>query len=131
MSPIVISLYSNGELRLCVDFRCLNDAIWVDVYPLPNLQELTSTVNNATVLSTIDLTSAYHQIELDVNSKHCTAFMTPEGAYQYKRMPFGLASASAIFQSVLSRIVQGLPGTKVFQEDILVHEETSLSMMSD
>ena len=126
VSPIVISLKSNRELRLCVDLRSLNDAIWVDVYPLPNLQELTSTISDATVFSTIDLTSAYHQIELDVNSKHCTAFITPEGAFQYKRMPFGLASASAVFQRVMSKVIQGVPGTRVFQDDILIHGKDKL-----
>ena len=121
VSPIVISLKFNGELRLCVDLRCLNEAIWVDTYPLPNLQELTSTIENATVFSTIDLTSAYHQIELDPESKHYTAFITPEGAYQYKRMPFGLASASAVFQRVMAATIRDIPGAKVFQDDILVY----------
>lgn len=84
----MISLKSGWDLRLRLDLRCFNEAIWVDTFPLPILRELMSSVGDATIFSTIDLNSAYHQIEVDGESKHCKGFITREGTLQYKRMIF-------------------------------------------
>lgn len=87
------------KLRVCVDLRALNSNIVVDCHPLPNINKVVSMFEGAQIFSTLDLHSAYHQIELMDESKKYTAFITPFGLYQYTRMPFGPASAASAFQS--------------------------------
>lgn len=120
VSPLVVVRKSSGKVRVCIDLRELNKCIIPERHPLPNIQELLSTMGSARVFSTLDLTSAYHQIRLHEDSRHLTAFITPEGLYQYKRMPFGLISAASVFQKTMHHIFDGDEGIIFFQDDILI-----------
>ena len=124
-SPIVVKRKSNGEIRLCVDLRSLNKVIWVDGHPPPRINNLISLLHGATVFSKLDMRSAYHQVVLDASSRHLTAFVTPDGVFQYCRMSFGLASAAAVFQRVIEEVLHGLEGISVYQDDVLVFGESS------
>ncbi|KAJ1213856.1 hypothetical protein NDU88_001486 [Pleurodeles waltl] len=122
LAPVVLAPKDNGKrIRMCVDLRDLNKNIWLDRQPLPNITEELSCLGGSKVSSVLDLSSAYHQIVLHPESRHLTSFVTPLGAYQFLRMPFGLASAAACFQRVMKRILGDIVGTLCFQDDILVH----------
>lgn len=101
LAPVVLACKPDKSLRMCVDLRDLNANIWIDRQPLPNINEMLSTLEGAKYFSSFDILSAYHQVELSRDSRHLTSFVTPEGALRYKRMPFGLASASAVFQRLM------------------------------
>ena len=120
LSPIVAARKANGSLRLCVDLRGLNKCVVVDKYPLPNITDMLTLLDGATVFSNIDLMKAYHQIRLSEESKNLTAFITPFGTYRYMRLPFGLISAASVFQRALEKVLDGINGVKVYQDDILV-----------
>ncbi|XP_069055957.1 arylsulfatase G isoform X1 [Pleurodeles waltl] len=120
VSPLVVVRRSNGKVRLCVDLRELNKNILIDQYPLPRINEMFSATKNMCWFSTIDLKSAYHQVPLHQDSRKYTTFITPFGCYQYTRVPFGLASAAAMFQRSMSNIFSGISGVMFFQDDILV-----------
>ncbi|KAJ1211759.1 hypothetical protein NDU88_007115, partial [Pleurodeles waltl] len=125
LAPIVVAKKSNGkDIRLCVDLRDLNRNIWVERYPLPRIHEVLSTMGKAAYFSVLDLSNAYHQIELHPDSKWLTAFTTPFGSFMFNRMPFGLASAAAVFQKVIQNILGDLPNTLCFQDDVLVYGVT-------
>lgn len=109
-SPIVLVRKKSGALRMCVDYRKLNQKTKRDQYPLPRIEESLEALRGAKYFSTIDLASAYNQVEVAPQDRHKTAFTTPMGLYEYNRMPFGLQNAPATFQ----RLMQG-----VFQDDIL------------
>ena len=64
VSPIVVAHKSDGRVRLCIDLRDVNSKITVERYPMPNIHEKLSTLERAKVFTTIDLSSAYHQISL-------------------------------------------------------------------
>ncbi|KAJ1216559.1 hypothetical protein NDU88_004160 [Pleurodeles waltl] len=74
--------------------------------------------------TTIDLTSAYHEVVLHRESRRLTAFVTPFGCYQFTRVPFGLASAAAMFQRLMFKLFQELQDVMFFQDDILVMGKT-------
>lgn len=120
VSPIVVARRSNGKIRLCVDSRHLNSNIVVDKFPLPKINEMVTCLNNAKWFSTVDLSSAYHQIPLSPESMKLTSFITPFGCFQFKRMPFGLASAAAVFQRLMFQLFSKEHGVTFFQDDILV-----------
>ncbi|UYV66882.1 K02A2.6-like [Cordylochernes scorpioides] len=63
---------------------------------------------------------AYLQLELDENSKEMAVINTHKGLYRYNRLPFGIASAPAIWQQIIEQILSGIPGTLVYLDDILI-----------
>ena len=84
--------------RIVIDFRKLNEQTDLDAYPLPNIDEILDHLGNAKFFSALDLSSGFHQIPMNKDSKKYTAFSTPQGHFHYNRMPFGLKNAPATFQ---------------------------------
>ncbi|KAJ1126815.1 hypothetical protein NDU88_005221 [Pleurodeles waltl] len=120
LSPIVVTRKRSGEMRLCVDLRSLNKEIWVDSFPLPRINYLLEKLSGAVWFSKIDLALGYHQVVLEEDSRHYTAFNMPFGTFQFCRMPFGLASAASVFQCVMSQLLREVEGVLVFQDDVLI-----------
>ena len=73
---------------------------------------------------TLDLFHAYLQLELEEESQELMTINTHKGLYRYKRLPFGVASAPAIFQRTMEATLQGLPMVSVYLDDILVSGKT-------
>jgi hypothetical protein len=94
-SPVVLVRKKNGEHRFCVDYRRLNSATKKDVYPLPRMDEALDRLGGARFFSTIYLASGYWQVGVDPASREKTAFVTPDGLFEFHRMPFGLCNAPA------------------------------------
>ena len=103
----------------------VNRQIVADWHPLPQIQELFAKLDGATFFPTIDLKAAYHQIELTSESSHITTLISPERAFRYTRMPFGLASAASVFQKLMFCLFGGIEGVVAFQDDILVYTDTA------
>ena len=124
-SPIVLVRKKNGALRMCVDYRLLNAKVKPDAYPLPRIDESLDILGGAKYFSTIDLASAYNQVEVAPADRHKTAFTTPFGLYEYNRMPFGLGNAPATFQRVMQTIFRDelLEMLIVYLDDIIVFSQ--------
>ena len=84
MSPVVPILKSTGDLRLCVDMKGVNEPIVRERFSLPVLEEILPLLKDCKFFSTLDLESAYHQIELDEKSRPITTFVTSSGLYRFK-----------------------------------------------
>lgn len=129
VSPIVVARRANGKISLCIDLRYLNKNIIVAHFPLPRIPEMLASVvggGGSKMFSTIDLSAAYHHIELHENSKDLTAFITPFGCCRFNRLPFGLASAAAIFQRVMQDLLCKCKNAICFQDDVLLFGNTEL-----
>lgn len=125
-SPIVLVKKANGSNRLCLDSRQLNKVTKRDTYPLPRVSAIIDNLRNARFLSTIDLKSAFWQIELEEASKEKTAFAVPgRGLFHFKVMPFGLINASQSQQRLMDILFHVLEG-KVWSylDDIVVCSNT-------
>lgn len=92
----------------------------MDRFPLPNIEEMVSTLEGACYFSTLDLASAYHQVPLSESSQDLTVFITPMGAYKFLRMLFGLVSAASVFQRIMNDVIKGIPGVRCYQDDVLI-----------
>lgn len=125
-SPIVLVQKKSGDKRLCVDYRALNRRTKRDHYPLPRIEDLLDQLSGQSLFTTLDLASGYHQIAIAEASKEKTAFVTPEGQYEYNRMPFGLANAPAVFQRVIHKILNKtkVPFVIIYMDDILIPSRT-------
>ncbi|KAJ1203585.1 hypothetical protein NDU88_007370 [Pleurodeles waltl] len=82
LAPIVVAKKPNNEIRLCADLRALNRKVILNRFPLPNTDEMVSTIGGAKYFTTLDLASANHQVALDKTSQELTAFITPIGQFK-------------------------------------------------
>jgi hypothetical protein len=94
---LLIVAKPGGGLRVCVDYRQLNDVTIKDRHPIPFFRETLSQLNGAKIFSKFDVIYAFHRIRIKPGSEWLTAFSTRKGTYQYKVMPFGLCNAPATF----------------------------------
>ncbi len=120
VSPIVVVQKYTGGIRMCVDLRGPNKAVIVDSYPLPHMEEMMTLLQGATVFSTIDLESAYHQVPLHKDSRDLTAFITHKGLFRFCRVPYGLASVLSAFQKMMVIILKWLLNVANYLDDIIV-----------
>ena len=105
----------------------INQALNVEQYPLPKPDELFSTLAKGKIFSKLDLSQAYLQLRLDERSMQYVTINTHKGLYSFTRLPFGVASAPAIFQRTMDKILQGLPNVICYIDDILVSGEDEAS----
>lgn len=120
VSPIVAARKKDGSIRICVDLREANKAVVVDSFPLPHTEELLHALNGARYFSKLDLASAYYQVLLHPDSRDITAFITHDGLFRFKRVCFGLASAPAAFQQLMTSILQGCKGVLCYLDDVII-----------
>ena len=124
-TPIVAVPKKDGRVRLCGDYKVtVNPMLNVDQYPLPRPTDLFATLAGGKYFSMLDLSHAYNQIQLDDDSKEFLTINTHRGLYRYTRLPFGVASAPALFQKFMDIILQGLDGVICYLDDILVMGKT-------
>ncbi|CAM8902639.1 unnamed protein product [Rhodiola kirilowii] len=83
----------NGQLRVCVDFRDLNEACLKDDFPLPVTELMIDATTGHEALSFMDCTAGYNQIHMAPEGQNATAFRTPKGIFCYKVIPFGVKNA--------------------------------------
>lgn len=102
----------------------LNTNLKIYKYPIPRVQDLLSTLNGGIMFSTIDLSRACQQVELEKNSQLLTTISTHKGLYAYKRLCFGVASAPGLFQRRMEQILAGIDGVVSFVDDILISGST-------
>lgn len=112
--------------RCVLDFRKLNEITVPDSYPLPLINEILDQLGNAKYFTTLDLFSGFHQIFLDEGDAHKTTFNTPNGHFEFKRLPFGLCNAPRTFQRLMDIVLSGLIGTScyVYLDDTVIYAAT-------
>nr|XP_033811906.1 uncharacterized protein LOC117365533 [Geotrypetes seraphini] len=124
-SPIVIVPKADGTPRFCIDFRQVNEVSQFDAFPMPRVEELLDRLGSAQFLTTIDLTKGYWQIPLTESAKPKTAFSTPRGLFQFRRMPFGLHGAAATCQRLVREVLRDHHGyADAYIDDIVIHSGT-------
>ena len=126
-APVVIVRKKDGSLRLCVDYRMLNEKTRKDAYPLPRIEEALDSLKGAKLFSSIDLAQGYHQVAIDEADIPKTAFRAGTGGlFEYLRMPFGLSNAPATFQRLMEAVMGDLnySALLLYLDDILVFSKT-------
>ena len=116
----------------CGDYKVtVNPSLEVDQYPLPKPDDLFTTLAGGKRFTKIDLTQAYQQMALDDRSRELVTINTHKELYRYTRLPFGVASAPAIFQKTMDTVLQGLPKVICYLDDILVTGSTEEEHLSN
>ena len=120
-APVVPVLKPDGHIRLCGDYKiAINPVLDIDKYPLPTPEDLFATLAGGQKFSKLDLSHAYQQVLLEEGSRKYVTINTHKGLYHYNRLPFGVASAPAVFQQLMEQILQGLQGVACYLDDVLI-----------
>ena len=122
-SPVVMVKKKDGTWRFCVDYRKLNDTTRKDSYPLPHIEDTFDALAGSHYFCALDLASGYWQVEMAEEDKPKTAFVTKQGLYQFKVMPFGLCNAPATFERLMEMVLKGYLWKRcmVYIDDVVVY----------
>ena len=123
----------NGQIRVCVDFRDLNNACPKDDFPLPLTEIMVDATTGHEALSFMDGSSGYNQIRMAPRDEELTAFRTPKGIYCYKVMPFGLKNAGATYQRAMQRIFDDMlhKNVECYVDDLVVKSKQRVGHIVD
>ncbi|KAG6465497.1 hypothetical protein O3G_MSEX015187 [Manduca sexta] len=121
-SPVLLVDKSSGEKRMCIDYRSLNKITVKEKYPMPIVEDLLDKLRGCKYYTSLDLKSGYYQIKVKENSIAKTAFITPDGHYEFKRMPFGLCNGPSVFQRLMNTVLGKLRFDRVicYMDDLLI-----------
>ena len=122
LANVVLVKKANGKWRLCIDFTDINKACPKDSFPLPRIDLIVDAIAGHELLSFMDAFSGYNQISMDPDDQEKTLFVTAQGTYCYRVMPFGLKNAGATYQRLVNRMFQKQIGTtmELYIDDMLV-----------
>ncbi|GJV37842.1 reverse transcriptase domain-containing protein [Tanacetum coccineum] len=125
-APVLFVKKKDGSLRMCIDYRELNKLTVKNRYPLLRIDDLFNQLLGSCHFSKIELWSGYHQLRVQEDDIHKTAFRTRYGHFEFTVMPFGLTSAPAVFMDLMNRVCKPYLDKFiiVFIDDILIYSKT-------
>ena len=106
----LVPIPKQDRVRLCADYRItVNPQLEPVKHPLRTPEELFASIQGKR-FAKLDCKSAYQQCELTEESKDLTTVTSQRGAYRMNRLPYGIATCGALFQSVIDQVLDGLEG---------------------
>ena len=133
LANVVMVKKTNRKWRMCVDFTDLNKACPKDSYPLPRVDVLVNSTARHQLLSFMDAFSGYNQIRMHEDDQEKTSFVTSQGLFCYRVMPFGLKNAGATYQRLMNKMFasQIERNVQVYVDDMLVKSRREEDHLKD
>ena len=110
----------DGNMRVTVDLRGLNRALLNPHLPISRLEDIMPIFNGKSVYSKLDLKTAFHQLELDQESRPLTVFRAGDRLMHYKRLAMGMLPASGELNQRLRPVLARIPNATIIQDDIVI-----------
>ncbi|GFW30396.1 retrovirus-related Pol polyprotein from transposon 17.6 [Trichonephila clavipes] len=98
----------DGSSRMCIDYRKLNQKLVKDKFPLPIIENVLDTLQEAKVYSTLDLRNGFFHVDVDEDCRKYTSFIVPDGQFEFNKVPFRLSTSPGVFQRYVSSIFRDL-----------------------
>ena len=109
---------------MCTDYRKLNAITQTDSCPMPRIDACIDKIGNSKYITMFDLLKGFWQIPLTDRWKECSAYVTPNGLYQYKVMSFRMKNSPATFQRLINMIINGLENRDAYIDDVIIYNDT-------
>ncbi len=124
-SNLVAVKKKGGKIRWCVDWRRLNEVTKKDSWPMPTVQDTIARLAGSNVFSGVDMAGAFHCVEVHPDDREKTAFATPFGTFQQKRLGFGVTNGPATYCRLVDKVLKDIPPTEAlsFIDDGVVHSD--------
>ena len=119
-SPCILVSKPDGSYRMCTDYRKINANSKTDTFPIPRIDDCIDRVGKARFVTKFDLLKGFYQIPLTDRAKEISAFVTPDGLYQYKVLPFGMKNSPPTFQRLINSVISGLEGCYAYIDDVIL-----------
>ena len=120
-SPVFVSKPDSEEIRVTVDLRAVNRCLQNTHKPIPSVETIKTKFSNKQVFSKIDFRSAFHQIEVDEESRKFLVFRVGNRLLRYKRMTQGLLPASGEFMDMVA------PQFQHIEQVFMIHDDTTIA----
>ena len=133
LANVVMIKKANGKWRICIDFTDLNQACPKDSFPLPRIDQLVDSIDGHKLFTFMDAFSGYNQILMAKENQEKTTFVTSQGLYGYRVMPFGLKNAGATYQRLVNQMFKKQIGrnVEVYVDDMLVKSREEEDHLDD
>ena len=122
-SPCILVPKPDGTFHMCTDYRKVNSVTKTGSFPVPRINDCIDNIGKAKCVTKFDLLKGFWQIPLTDRAKEISAFVTPDGLYKYKVMPFGMENSPATFQRLIYMIITGLDNCKAYIDDAIIYIE--------
>ena len=123
-NPLIIVRKKDNTIRLVNNFILLNEKTIKVKYDMANANEIINRVAGAKIISKLDLSSFFYQIELSPECRKYTGFYTPFGTYSFNMMAQGLCGAPITAQKLIDRLLRGCHRyASALQDDIIVFSD--------
>jgi len=123
-SPCLLVPKPDQSNRFVTDFRKVNNITKGDSFPIPRIDSCIENIGNSRFITKCDMLKGYWQVPLTDRAKEISAFVTPDGFYQYKVMPFGMKNSGATFQRLVNSIVNDMDNTDGYVDDLIRYDDT-------
>ena len=120
VNNLVITEKRDGSLRLCLDPKPLKTAIKREYHIIPTADDVQNQLSGKSVFTVVYMKDSYWHVALDDESSYLCTFHTPWGRKRFKRMPFGISSASEVMQKRNEKTFSDIPGVHIIADDIIV-----------
>ncbi|GFT96833.1 hypothetical protein TNCV_2123101 [Trichonephila clavipes] len=120
---VVVVKKKDGKSRVCIDYRRLNRKLIKDNYPLPLIDDILDCLQNAKIFTTLDLKNGFFHVTVNERSRKFTSFVTHNGQYQFRRMPFGLSTCPSTFMRYINAIFRHLISKSIvlpYMDDVVI-----------
>ena len=124
--PLVPIKKKEGNIRICIDCRKLNEVTMPDSYPLPRVQDCLDALQGGSWFSTLDCTSGYFQVQTHSDDMGKTAFVCQKTFFAFQVLPLGLVNSPATYQSSIELIMSGIQyeNCLIYLDDLIVYSKT-------
>jgi hypothetical protein len=122
-SPILLAQKPGGGVRICVDYRGINNVTMKSRYPIPLIRETLDSICKATIFTKLDVIAAFNRVRIAEGHEWLTAFITRFGLYESLVTPFGLQGAPATFQHYINDVLYDIldAHATAYLDDVLVY----------
>ena len=131
-NPVVVPK-KNGKLKICMDFAHLNKACPKDSYHLPQIYQIVDATTGYNRMSFLDAYSGYNQIPMNLEDRIHTTFITQNGMFCYRVMPFGLKNAGVTYQRLMNKMFTKQLGRiiEVYIDDMVIKSKEADQHLRD